>query len=45
VPGPLWRDVADAEVLLLDAGHFAVATHPREIAALMLDFLGRKLSE
>jgi pimeloyl-ACP methyl ester carboxylesterase len=38
------RDVPDAEIHLLDAGHFALDTHHREIAALMRDFLGRKLS-
>lgn len=37
------RDVPDAEIHLLDAGHFALETHPDEIAALIRDFLGRKL--
>ena len=34
------RDVPDAELHLLDAGHFALETHAPEIAALMKDFLG-----
>lgn len=38
------RDVPDAEVHLLDAGHFALETHHREIAAHICDFLGRKLA-
>jgi len=38
------RDVPDAEVCLLDAGHFALETHAREIADHMRDFLGRHLS-
>jgi pimeloyl-ACP methyl ester carboxylesterase len=37
------RDVPDAEIHLLDAGHFALETHPDEIAALIRDFLSRKL--
>lgn len=37
------RDVADAEIHLLDTGHFALETHCREIAAFIRDFLGRKL--
>jgi len=36
------RDVPDAEVHLLDTGHFALDTHHREIAALMRDFLRRR---
>jgi pimeloyl-ACP methyl ester carboxylesterase len=39
------KDVADAEIHLLDAGHFALETHHREIAAHMRDFLGRKLAK
>lgn len=35
------RDLPDAEVHLLDAGHFALETHADEIAALIRDFLGR----
>lgn len=38
------RDVPDAEVHLLDTGHFALETHSREIAALMRDFLRRRMS-
>ena len=37
------RDVPDAEIHLLDTGHFALDTHHSEIAAYMRDFLGRKL--
>ena len=37
------RDNPDAEIHLLDAGHFAIETHHQEIAALMRDFLGRKV--
>ncbi len=39
------RDLPDAEVHLLDAGHFALETHAEEIATLILDFLGRVPSE
>ncbi|MBX9424825.1 MULTISPECIES: alpha/beta fold hydrolase [Streptomyces] len=35
------RDLPDAEIHLLDAGHFALETHGEEIAALVRDFLGR----
>jgi pimeloyl-ACP methyl ester carboxylesterase len=38
------RDLPDAEVHLLDAGHFALETHHTEIATLMRDFLGRSVS-
>ncbi|MGX1805069.1 alpha/beta fold hydrolase [Nocardia sp. NPDC055321] len=37
------RDLPDAEVHLLDAGHFALESHGPEIAALIRDFLGRTL--
>ncbi len=37
------RDLPDAEIHLLDAGHFALETHGPEIAALIRDFLGRVL--
>ncbi|MEV6275082.1 alpha/beta hydrolase [Nocardia sp. NPDC051832] len=37
------RDLPDAELHLLDAGHFALETHGPEIAALIRDFLARKL--
>lgn len=35
------RDLPDAEVHLLDTGHFALETHLEEIADLMRDFLDR----
>lgn len=38
------RDLPNAEIHLLDAGHFALATHGPEIADLIRDFLGRKLT-
>jgi pimeloyl-ACP methyl ester carboxylesterase len=38
------RDVPDAEIHLLDAGHFALDTNHAEIAGLMRDFLGRKIA-
>ncbi len=37
------RDIPDAEVHLLDTGHFALETHCDEIAAYIDDFLSRKL--
>ncbi len=37
------RDVPDAEIHLLDTGHFALEEDSAEIASLILDFLGRKL--
>lgn len=37
------RDLPDAEIHLLDTGHFALETHGDEIALLMLDFLERKV--
>lgn len=37
------RDLPDAELHLLDAGHFALETHGTEIAQLIRDFLGRRL--
>jgi pimeloyl-ACP methyl ester carboxylesterase len=37
-------DLPDAEVHLLNAGHFALETHCREIAGLIRDFLGRTLT-
>lgn len=37
------KDVPDAEIHLLDTGHFALETHHREIAAHIRDFLDRKL--
>ncbi|MBK6413432.1 alpha/beta hydrolase [Sphingopyxis sp.] len=38
------RDIPDAEIHLLDAGHFALETHHSEIAARIREFLARKLS-
>ena len=38
------RDIPAAEVHFFDTGHFALETHPREIAAAINDFLGRSLS-
>lgn len=37
------RDLPDAEIHLLNTGHFALETHGEEIASLILDFLDRKL--
>ncbi|MGI6246949.1 MAG: alpha/beta fold hydrolase [Pseudochelatococcus sp.] len=37
------RDLPDAEIHLLDTGHFALETHAGEIAALIRNFLGRAL--
>jgi pimeloyl-ACP methyl ester carboxylesterase len=37
------KDVPDAEIHLLDAGHFALETHAAEIGMLMQDFLRRRL--
>ncbi|MEU6879238.1 alpha/beta hydrolase [Streptomyces sp. NPDC046712] len=37
------RDLPDAEIHLLDAGHFALETHGEEIAALVRDFLDRRV--
>jgi pimeloyl-ACP methyl ester carboxylesterase len=36
------RDLPDAEIHMLDAGHFALETHAAEIGALMRDFLERQ---
>jgi pimeloyl-ACP methyl ester carboxylesterase len=38
------RDDPNAEVHLLDTGHFALETHAKEIASAIRDFLGRKLT-
>lgn len=38
------QDLPDAEIHFVDTGHFALETHHAEIAAYILDFLGRKLS-
>jgi pimeloyl-ACP methyl ester carboxylesterase len=40
---PYKRDNLEAEVHMLDTGHFALETHGPEIAALINDFLARKL--
>ncbi|MDF5759328.1 alpha/beta hydrolase [Spongiactinospora sp. TRM90649] len=37
------RDLPEAEIHLLDAGHFALDTHGPEIAELIRDFLTRKV--
>lgn len=37
------RDLPDAEIRLLDAGHFALETHGEEITELIRDFLRRRL--
>lgn len=37
------RDLPEAEIHMLDTGHFALETHGNEIASLMLDFLARRL--
>jgi len=37
------RDLPDAQLHLLDAGHFALESHRPEIAELILDFLDRRL--
>lgn len=36
------RDLPNAEVHLLDTGHFAVETHGKELSTLITDFLNRK---
>jgi pimeloyl-ACP methyl ester carboxylesterase len=38
------RDLPDAEIHLLDAGHFALETHGPEITTLVRDFLARRIS-
>ena len=38
------RDISKAEVRFFDTGHFALETHVGEIAAVIRDFLSRKLS-
>jgi len=37
------RDNPEAEIHLLDAGHFALESQGPEIAAIIRDFLARKL--
>jgi pimeloyl-ACP methyl ester carboxylesterase len=38
------RDIPDAEVHFYDTGHFALETHHQEIAAVVRDFLDRKVT-
>lgn len=40
---PYQRDIPNAEIHLLDTGHFALETHGSEIAKLIHGFLGRNL--
>lgn len=40
---PYKRDLPNAEMHLIDTGHFALETHGPEIAGLIRDFLGRSL--
>ena len=40
---PYKRDLPDAEIHMLDTGHFVLETHGIEVAGLMRDFLGRAL--
>lgn len=40
---PYGCDNPDAEIHMLDTGHFALETHSAEIAGLIRDFLGRKV--
>lgn len=37
------RDLPDAEIHMLNTGHFALETHGQEITALIIDFLDRKI--
>jgi pimeloyl-ACP methyl ester carboxylesterase len=39
------QDVPEAELHLLDTGHFATATHHEELAALIADFLERHVTD
>jgi pimeloyl-ACP methyl ester carboxylesterase len=39
------RDLPDAEVHLLNTGHFALETNLKEISALITDFLNRKIKK
>ena len=36
------RDIPSAQVTFLDTGHFALATHPDEIASTITEFLGKR---
>jgi len=40
---PYKRDLPDADIHLLDTGHFALETHGSEIAKLIREFLGKRL--
>lgn len=37
------RDLPEAEIHLLNTGHFAIETHGKEISSLIIDFLKRKV--
>jgi hypothetical protein len=37
------RDIPEAELRLLDTGHFALETHSSEITELILDFMRRRV--
>lgn len=37
------RDLPDAEIHMLDTGHFAIETHAKEISEFIIDFLNRKV--
>jgi len=39
------RDNPDAEIYLLDAGHFALESQGSEIASIVREFLARMLSQ
>jgi pimeloyl-ACP methyl ester carboxylesterase len=41
---PYLRDIPEAELHLLDSGHFALEDKSEEITALMREFLGRRLA-
>jgi pimeloyl-ACP methyl ester carboxylesterase len=41
---PYKRDIPDAEIHMLDTGHFALETHGPEIAGLIRDFMDRKVA-
>jgi pimeloyl-ACP methyl ester carboxylesterase len=41
---PYKRDIPDAEIHMIDTGHFALETNGPEIAGLIREFLGRKVA-
>ena len=41
---PYKRDIPDAEIHMIDTGHFALETNGAEIAGLIREFLGRKVA-